>query len=372
MHDDERWMGRALSLAARAEGRTAPNPMVGAVLVADGQLLAEGHHLRAGEAHAEVAALRALPSPEAARGATLYVNLEPCCHHGRTPPCTEAILRAGVARVVVGMVDPDSRMQGQGIAQLRAAGLDVQVGVLEAEARHLNRAFVSARTRGRPHVILKAAITLDGRIAAADGQSQWITGPEARAAGHALRDRVDAILVGSGTLLADDPALNTRVAGGRDALPVLLDRQLRCPPTAKVLRAGRPPLIFVGPDADLERASALAPARVLPIPAGEGGLDLGAALARLAEEGVHSLLVEGGARVHRAMVGAGVADELRLFLAPKLLAGGAAWLAGPPFTLAEAPRFRLVGLEQHGPDLELRYLRAEDRGDSETTSTPSL
>lgn len=351
-------MGRALALAALAEGRTAPNPMVGAVIVADGQPIGEGHHTRAGDAHAEVAALRALRSPEAARGATLYVNLEPCCHHGRTPPCTEAILRAGIARVVVGMVDPDSRMQGQGIAQLRAAGVDVQVGVLEQEALLLNRAFVSARTRGRPHVTLKAAVTLDGRIAAADGQSRWITGPEARLAGHALRDRADAILVGSGTLLADDPALNTRAPGGRDALPVLLDSRLRCPAGARVLRAGRPPLIFVGPDADLDRAQALGPARIVPLPASEGGLDLAAALRHLAEEGVHSLLVEGGARVHRAMVGAGFADELRLFVAPKLLAGGAAWLAGPPFTLAEAPRMRFVSMERHGEDLGLRYLAA--------------
>lgn len=350
---DAAFMAQALALAARARGRTAPNPMVGAVLVRDGNVVGAGFHSRAGQPHAEVEALA--DARGAAAGATLYVNLEPCCHHGRTPPCTEAVIAGGVRRVVVGMVDPDPRMQGRGIAQLRAAGLEVVVGVLEAEALALNAGFVRARTAGRPQVVLKAAISLDGRISDAGGRSQWITGAAARAAGRALRDQCDAVLVGSQTVLDDDPALTTRIEGGRDALPVILDGRLRTPATAQVLRAGRPPLIFTAPDADLGRAQALSPARLRPVPRGAGGLHLPAVLAALVDEGVHTLLVEGGGAVHHSLLSAGLVDELRLFLAPRVLAGGRHWVEGAPFSLADGPRFQLVELRQHGDDLELRY-----------------
>lgn len=350
---DAAFMGQALALAARARGRTAPNPMVGAVLVRDGAVVGAGFHTRAGQPHAEVEALA--DARGGAAGATLYVNLEPCCHHGRTPPCTEAVIAAGVRRVVVGMVDPDPRMQGRGIAQLRAAGIEVVVGVLEAEALALNAGFVRARTQGRPEVVLKAAISLDGRISDAGGRSQWITGAAARAAGRALRDQCDAVMVGSQTVLDDDPALTTRIEGGRDALPVILDGRLRTPPTAQVLRAGRPPLVFTAPDADPAQEQALAPARLRRVPRGPGGLDLHAVLGALVDEGVHTVLVEGGGAVHHSLLSAGLVDELRLFLAPRVLAGGRHWVEGAPFSLAEGPRFRLVELRQHGDDLELRY-----------------
>jgi diaminohydroxyphosphoribosylaminopyrimidine deaminase/5-amino-6-(5-phosphoribosylamino)uracil reductase len=349
-------MAEALALAARARGRTAPNPMVGAVLVREGRVVGAGFHARAGQPHAEVEALA--DARGAAAGATLYVNLEPCCHHGRTPPCTEAVIAAGIRRVVVGMVDPDPRMQGRGIAQLRAAGLEVEVGVLEAEALALNAGFVRARTAGRPQVILKAGVSLDGRIADAAGRSQWITGAAARAAGRALRDQCDAVLVGSQTVLDDDPALTTRIDGGRDALPVILDGRLRTPATAQVLRAGRPPLIFTAPDADPAHEQALAPARLRRVPRGPGGLELRAVLTALVDEGVHTLLVEGGGAVHHSLLSAGLVDELRLFLAPRVLAGGRHWVEGAPFSLADGPRFELAELRRHGDDLELRYLPA--------------
>lgn len=347
------WMRRSLALAARARGRTAPNPMVGAVVVRDGLLIGEGWHRAPGQAHGEVDALARCD--ESPRGATIYVNLEPCCHWGRTPPCTDALLAAGISRVVVGMVDPDPRVSGRGIEILRRAGVEVEVGVLEADARKLNAAYLCAVERRRPRVLLKAAITLDGRIADSQGASQWITGPAAREAGHKLRDASDAVLVGSGTLLADDPSLNTRLPNGRDALPVVLDGALRTPPHAKLLRAGRRPVLFAGPDAPDPGL----PADIVRIPRGDDGdLDLARALNHLLGLGVQQVLVEGGARVHRSFLAAGLVDELHLFLAPKVLGAGPAWLAGPGWSLDGAPGFSLVSSTPVGPDLHLVYQAA--------------
>ncbi|MCB9778873.1 MAG: bifunctional diaminohydroxyphosphoribosylaminopyrimidine deaminase/5-amino-6-(5-phosphoribosylamino)uracil reductase RibD [Alphaproteobacteria bacterium] len=340
-------MRRAIELAGRGRGRTAPNPMVGAVIVRDGQVIAEGWHHAPGLAHAEVDALSKVGGR--APGATMYVNLEPCCHHGRTPPCTDAILAAGISRVVVGMVDPFPQVAGKGIAILQRAGVTVDVGVEGAAARELNAGFVLAQEQGRPLVVLKAGTTLDGRIADSTGASQWITGPQARAAGHRLRDGCDAVLVGSGTLLADDPSLTTRIEGGRDALPVLLDTELRCPSDARVLTAGRRPLILCAPDAPQRDL----PADIVRVPRGPDGLDLRAALAELVRRDVHALLVEGGGRVHRSFLDAGLVDRLHLFVAPKVLAGGAGWIGGAPYGLAEAPGFRVVGMARVGDDVHL-------------------
>ncbi|HEX4406631.1 MAG TPA: bifunctional diaminohydroxyphosphoribosylaminopyrimidine deaminase/5-amino-6-(5-phosphoribosylamino)uracil reductase RibD, partial [Polyangia bacterium] len=236
---DDRFMRRALVLAARGRGATRPNPMVGAVVARGGRILAEGFHRRVGGPHAEVNALARL-SPGAARGATLYVNLEPCCHTGRTGPCTEAILAAGIARVVVGMRDPNPLVDGRGVARLRRAGVRVDLGCLEAESRALNRAFAIWVRERRPLVTLKAAASLDGFIA--DGRPRkrrapaWITGPEARLVAHELRAAHDAVLVGSGTVLADDPHLTVRLPGAKEApTRVVLDGRLRTPPKAKVL-----------------------------------------------------------------------------------------------------------------------------------------
>lgn len=354
---DAAFMRRCLELAAQGRGRTAPNPMVGAVVVADGRVISEGWHRSPGLAHAEVDALSHLGGR--APGATMYVNLEPCCHHGRTPPCTDAILQSGIRRVVIGMVDPFPRVSGQGISILREAGLDVVLGVEEQACRALNLGFVRAQEQGRPAVVLKAALTLDGRIADAHGKSQWITGHVARAVGHGLRDAADAILVGSGTLRADDPALTTRgITGGRDAVPVVLDSDLRCPLDARVLTAGRRPLFFAAEDAQDRRL----PADIVRVPRGREGLDLNAVLGELVSRGLHTLLVEGGGRVHRSFLDHGVVDRLHLFVAPRVLAGGPGWVGGPPYGLASAPRLRVESAEPVGTDLYLQLVPDYDAG----------
>lgn len=349
MNDDRRYMERALALARNGTGWTTPNPLVGCVLVRDGAVLAEGWHRRLGDLHAERAALRAVDFR--AEGATAYVTLEPCCHHGRQPPCTDALLDAGVSRVVVAMVDPDARVSGRGIAQLRAAGVEVEVGLAESEARRLNAGFVSARERGRPFVVLKAGVTMDGRIASADGESKWITGPAARARGHALRHALDAILVGAGTLREDDPGLDTRLPGeqGSNAVPVVLDSRLSIRGDAKVLRAGAQPVVCCASDAP-ERDL---PADVVRVPHGPAGLDLTAVLAALHARGIQSVLVEGGARVHRSFLDAGLVDRIHLFVAPRILVSGPGWVAGTGFPLSDAPAFRLVDTRIVGDDAEL-------------------
>lgn len=353
---DAVFMARALQLAARARGRTSPNPMVGAVIVRDGEVIAEGWHHAPGRAHGEVDALEKIGGR--APGATMYVNLEPCCHYGRTPPCTDALLASGVSRVVVAMEDPDARVSGRGLEILRAHGVAVEVGLLESEARALNAPYLSAAERRRPWVVLKAAATLDGRIASAAGESRWITGEAARLAGHRLRDTLDAVIIGSGTLLADDPALTTRLPGGRDAQPVVMDGRLRCPPTAKLLQSGRRPLIFTGLDTlrseeGAARAAAL-PADVVGLPRDAlGRLALDGALSELLRRGLHSVLVEGGAELHRAFFDAGLVDRVELFLAPRLLAGGPGWLGGAPYALADAPGLRLLSSSPVGDDLHL-------------------
>lgn len=347
----DRWMQRCLALAGRARGRTAPNPMVGAVVVRDGRSVGEGFHARAGEPHAEVVALA--QAGEAARGATVYVNLEPCSHHGRTPPCTEAILRAGVARVVVGMLDPNPTVDGRGVSRLVEAGLEVVQGVCEGACRELNRAFVSVMEHQRPWVTLKAGATLDGRIATEAGESQWITGPRSREHVHGLRDRFDGILVGSGTALADDPRLTCRLEGGRDPVPVLLDGRLRVPHHARMFDAGAASLVY-----SHERPEPGHPATVVRVPAAPGGgVQLAPVLEHLALRGVHSLLVEGGGQVHRAFLDEGLFDEILLYLAPNVLAGGPGWVAGPGVAqLRDAFALEVAEITRLGPDvlLELR------------------
>jgi diaminohydroxyphosphoribosylaminopyrimidine deaminase / 5-amino-6-(5-phosphoribosylamino)uracil reductase len=347
---DARWMRRCVELARRGAGRTAPNPMVGALLVRDGEVLAEGWTQPPGQDHAEPDALKKLPDSRAP-GATMYVSLEPCCFYGRTPPCTDYLLASGVTRVVVGMVDPHPNVQGEGLRILRNAGIQVDVGVEEAACRDLNAGFVKANEHGLPRVWLKAAATLDGRIADAGGKSRWITGAEARQEGHRMRDRSDAILVGSGTLLADDPALTTRgVEGGRDALRVVLDTELRCPADARLLQVGSaPPVIYCASDAP-ERELA---ATIVRVPRTDDGLDLDVILRDLVKRGVHNLLVEGGGRTLHSFLAAGLADRLLLFLAPKVLAGGTHFLEGAPFSLGEGPSFELLHTRRLGQDLLL-------------------
>jgi diaminohydroxyphosphoribosylaminopyrimidine deaminase/5-amino-6-(5-phosphoribosylamino)uracil reductase len=346
---DTEWMQRCVSLAHQGQGRTAPNPMVGAVIVRDGVVLAEGWHQAPGTAHAELHALRRVEG--SAVGSTMYVNLEPCCHHGRTPPCTDAIIAAGIQKVVVGMVDPYELVQGKGIQQLRDAGIVVEVGVENEACRALNHAYISALERGRPWVTVKAAITLDGRIADSQGDSQWITSEESRAVGHRLRNEHDAVLVGAGTLRADDPSLNTRVTGGRDALPVILDTELSCANDARVLTAGRRPVLYHASDVDPR--SDLAADAVGVSRDAQGWLDLVAVFTDLQDRGVHSVLVEGGGQVIRSLMDQGMVDRIELFIAGKLLVGGPGWVGGAPYALSNAPGFQVVRSEQIGPDLHV-------------------
>ena len=346
---DAAFMARALELAARARGRTAPNPMVGAVIVRDGAVLAEGWHHAPGKAHGEVDALSKIGG--LAPGATIYVTLEPCCHHGRTPPCTDAILASGAVRVVAAMVDPDPRVAGKGIAILRDAGLEVEVGVLEAESRRLNRGYILARTEGRPAITLKSGITLDGRIASAYGESRWITSSEGRLAGHHARDVHDAILAGRRTVAMDDPQLTTRFAGGRDALPVILDSHLQLDADRRVFHGSRRAVVYA---CSGERNL---PADVVMVPPGPGGVDLRAVLADLVERGVHSVLVEGGGLVIRSFLDAGLVDRIELYVSPKVLAGGPGWVGGEGFHLVDAPAFVVTDVAKIGPDVLLSLER---------------
>lgn len=348
---DERRMGMALELAARALGRTAPNPPVGAVIVREGLVIAEGWTQPPGQEHAEVHALRRLRDPASARGATMFVTLEPCCHVGRTPPCTDAILAAGISRVVVGTVDPFPLVAGKGIAQLRQAGVVVDLGCREVDARHLVRGFVRAVTSGLPEVTLKAAVTMDGQIAAADGASKWITGPAARDAAHRLRDTHDAVVVGAGTVRADDPELTTRIPGGRDAVRVLLDTSLAVDARARML--GRGALVFCAEDAPAREV----PAEVVRVARGPGGLAVEAVLRDLAARGLHRVLVEGGGRLHRAFLDAGMVDRVELFVAGRALGAGRGLFAGPGLGLAAAPTFRVVSATTVGDDAHVVFER---------------
>jgi diaminohydroxyphosphoribosylaminopyrimidine deaminase/5-amino-6-(5-phosphoribosylamino)uracil reductase len=322
-------MRLALREARRGLGRTSPNPAVGAVLVKGGRVVGRGHHARAGAPHAEVMALR--DAGPLARGADLYTTLEPCDHFGRTPPCTLAILEAGVRRVFSGSADPNPRVNGRGVRRLRRAGVEVETGVLREECDALNAGWFRFITSGRPHVTLKVAATLDGRIATASGDSRWVTGPGAREHVHRLRATVDAVLVGSGTARADDPRLTARprTGRGRDPLRVVLDSRLSLPGTLRLFRqrSAAPTLVA--------HVSGEPPARpprgveYLRCRARRGRVDLGDLLERLGRRGVATLLVEGGAEVNRAFLDAGLVDELLLFVAPRIAGGGLSWLPGP-------------------------------------------
>jgi diaminohydroxyphosphoribosylaminopyrimidine deaminase/5-amino-6-(5-phosphoribosylamino)uracil reductase len=329
------WMRRALELARRARGRTSPNPLVGAVVVREGLLVGEGYHQRAGTPHAEVQALAA--AGERARGATVYVTLEPCAHHGRTPPCTEALIAAGVRRVVAAMIDPNPRVAGRGLAALEAAGIATQVGLLENEARQLNETYLHYITTGRPFVVLKWAMTLDGKIATSAGDSRWISNRASRRLGHRLRDEYDAVMVGVGTVLRDDPRLTARLSEfgevppegtERQPLRVVVDSQARTPPTAQVLRphGGPPTLVAVLDQAPAARRAALreAGAEVLVLPERGGRVDLVALMEALGRREVTSVLVEGGGTLHAGMLAAGLGDKVVAFIAPKIAGGAAA------------------------------------------------
>ena len=315
-------MALALQLAEKGAGWTSPNPMVGAVLVKDGEIIGRGYHAKCGGLHAERAALAACTGDPA--GATLYVTLEPCCHHGRQPPCTEAILQAKIARVVVGSGDPNPLVAGKGLDLLRAHGVQVTEGVLDRECRALNHVFFHFIQTGRPYVVLKYAMTLDGKLAAYTGASQWITGEQARRHVHTQRSRYRAILVGVGTVLADDPQLTCRLEGGRDPLRVVCDTNLRTPLTANVVRTARQTPTCLATCVSQE--SRLAPYReagcqVLSLPQSNGQVSLPALMKALGSQGVDSVLAEGGSALHWSLVRDGLVNRVQAYLAPKILGG---------------------------------------------------
>ena len=361
---DDGHMRSALALARRHLGQTWPNPSVGCVLVRDGRVVGRGVTAPGGRPHAEVLALATAGA--AAPGATVYVTLEPCSHHGKTPPCADALIAAGVTRVVVGCNDPDPRVNGAGLARLRAAGIEVVEDVLRAEAESLQIGFITRVRLGRPAVTLKLATTLDGRIATTGGDSQWITGAAARRAGHGLRGTHDAVLVGVGTVLADDPALTCRIAGFRrvPAVRVVLDGRLRTPLASQLATTARdvPTWLLHGPEAPAESRAALAAlgVRLIEVEGGEGRM--AAALAALGAAGLTRVLAEGGAGVAGALLGAGLVDGIAWFHAPGVM-GGDGLAAATGFgvrALAEMPRFRRVAVRSVGADVWTELERAPD------------
>lgn len=322
---DQTYMQMALDLARKGWGWTSPNPMVGAVIVKGGRIIGQGYHARHGDLHAERAALTACT--EDPKGSTMYVTLEPCCHHGRQPPCTKAILEAGIARVVVGSGDPNPQVAGKGLGVLRASGIQVTEGVLEAECKALNHVFFHFISTGRPYTVLKYAMTLDGKLAAYTGASQWITGEEARRHVHRSRGRYRAILVGVGTVLADDPQLTCRIEGGRDPLRIVCDTHLDTPLSAQVVQTARkvPTLLATCVAAPQAKApyEALG-CRVLTLPERAGMVDLHVLWDTLGLEGIDSILLEGGSALHWSALEQGLVNKVQAYIAPKLLGGSAA------------------------------------------------
>ena len=354
-------MRLALRLARKGAGRTSPNPAVGAVLVRGGAVVGKGYHRAAGLPHAEVEAIR--DAGAAARGADLYVTLEPCAHAGRTGPCTEAILSSGIRRVAAAMEDPNPLVSGRGFSVLRRAGLAVDCGLLGDEARSLNRGYCRWIVTGRPHVTLKLALSLDGRIAAASGDSRWISGEKAREAVHRMRSRVDAVLVGGATFRADDPLLTSRTRGGRDPRRVILTSKLAGLGTRRVFRGGGGPVILVCPRgiarADAERARSLG-ARVIVLPARGGRIGADAFLRALGREGITSLLVEGGGKTAGWLISEGAVDRFVLFVAPMFLGEGVGAVTGfRPARPEDGRRVAVTSVRRVGDDLMVEAEPAE-------------
>lgn len=368
--DDQQYMQLALELARKAMGRTSPNPMVGAVVVKNNLILGRGYHAKAGTAHAEIHALR--EAGEDSKGATLYVTLEPCSHYGRTPPCTKAIIEAGISRVVAAMADPNPLVAGRGFEQLRQAGIEVQYGLMEAEAERLNEVFIKYITIGKPFVVMKTAMTLDGKIAATSGDSKWVTGEEARLMVHRLRDRYDAIMVGIGTVLTDDPALTTRLpeAKGRDPIRVIVDSRARLPLESRVItqlpqrvvtdkttNTSMAPTIIattnLAPQAKL-KALEKAGAWIMVTPAKDGQVDLAKLMEQLAAEGITGILLEGGSQLNASALETGIVDKVISFIAPKIIGGREAPgpVGGVGITkMNQAIQLSNIAVEQIGQDI---------------------
>jgi diaminohydroxyphosphoribosylaminopyrimidine deaminase/5-amino-6-(5-phosphoribosylamino)uracil reductase len=342
-------------LAIKAAGRTSPNPMVGAVLVRGGRIIATGYHKAAGTDHAEIVALKR--AGKMARGATLYINLEPCSHFGRTPPCSRALIRAGVKSVIAGMRDPNPLVSGRGFRDLRRAGVAVYTGLLEEECRALNEAFIKLVSKGLPFVILKLAASLDGKIATLTGDSQWISGEESRRLVHRLRNQVDAVLVGSGTVIADNPQLTCRVAGGRNPRRVVLDRRLRVSSAARLFHLPDPEktLVLTGRRAGAPHVRALQAggATVSRLVERNGRIPWSAILKELARRGIQSVMIEGGAATAAAALREKAVDKILFFYAPKLIGGDGRAMIGELGTRAvrQALQVRRLECAKSGDDV---------------------
>lgn len=352
---DSDYMRLALELAQRGQGWTSPNPMVGAVIVKEGRIIGQGWHARCGALHAERHALQ--NCAESPRGAVLYVTLEPCCHHGRQPPCTEAILASGIARVVAGSGDPNPLVAGKGLELLRKNGVAVETGVLEAECQALNQVFFHFIRTRRPYVVMKYAMTLDGKIAAYTGASKWVTGEEARAYVQQERHRYRGIMVGVGTVLADDPMLNCRMPGGRNPVRIICDTHLRTPLTSRIVRTAKEiSTILAVCETDRARYQPYEEAgcRILTLPQTDGHVDLKLLMKKLGEEQIDSILLEGGGTLNWAAFKSGIVREVHTYVAPKLFGGAEAktpvegqGVADP----AEAVHLKIKEIRHLGEDL---------------------
>jgi len=356
---DREYMERAIELAKLGRGWTSPNPVVGAVIVKDGRIIGEGYHARYGGPHAERNAIASLTEP--AEGATLYVTLEPCCHYGKTPPCTEAILEQKIARVVIGSRDPNPKAAGKGVRLLKESGVEVREDFLREECDRLNPVFFHYITARTPYVVMKYAMTADGKTATKTGASRWITGEEARAQVHELRHRCMAVMVGIGTVLADDPLLNVRLEGKKSPVRIICDSRLRLPADSRICRtAGEYQTIVAcghaGPDAvkRLERLGI----QVISVPDEQGRVDLKELMRILGGQGIDSILLEGGGTLNDSVLRAGIVNEVRVYVAPKLFGGETAKtpVAGTGATFpADAIRLQLVHVSRIGEDLLLEY-----------------
>jgi diaminohydroxyphosphoribosylaminopyrimidine deaminase/5-amino-6-(5-phosphoribosylamino)uracil reductase len=364
--EDLRYMKRALSLAKKAEGMTSPNPLVGAVLVKFGRILAEGYHLRPGLPHAEAIVLERAGSK--ARGSTLYVNLEPCCHlDKRTPPCAQAIIKAGVKRVVIGMIDPNPKVSGRGIELLKKAGIKVQAGLLEEEAKRLNEIYIKHITTGLPFVILKIAMTLDGKIATETGESKWITSLESRRYVHRLRSKVDAVLTAIGTVKADDPELTVRLVKGRSPVRVVIDPELEIPPQAKVLRTPPTTIIFTKTEVRNPTSDLSFPEGVEVEYFNSERLDLKEAMKSLYRRGITSVMIEGGASLNYYALKDGIVDKVMIFIAPKIIGGrNSVPAVGGVSTSLQTPwRLRNLKIKHIGEDILIEgYINTSSPGSS--------
>jgi len=354
---DDKYMKRALALAENGIGRTSPNPLVGAVIVKDGRILGEGWHEQYGHAHAEVNAVRNAGNAE---GATVYVNLEPCCHYGKTPPCTELLIESRVNRVVIGSLDPNPLVAGKGVQRLREAGVEVNVGVMEQECRKLNEVFFHYIKNRRPFVVLKAAMSLDGKIAAPSGESKWITGEAARKDVQHLRNRYSAIMAGVGTVIRDDPELTCRLEGGRNPRRIILDSKLRIPPGSRVLadQGNNRTIVACTEQAPPDRIRNLENlgAQLLFCRSMNGRIDLSDLAEKLGSLSVDSILIEGGAAVNDSAFSQRLVDKIILYVAPKIIGGerSKTFVGGYGVeSLGEAHRIRIESVERIGEDLKI-------------------